>query len=107
MLNIANITKMSMFLRYYGTGTIFGDISVSFIPLVSESVPDKWYKSRHIKPFFPILFLWILFGFILCQAYKGNLLANLVKVEYEKPLETFQVTAFIFMHTSCFNNFSH
>ncbi len=69
----------------------YRDISISFIPLVSESVPLRWFDDRNKNPHFVLLYMWLLLGATLAHAYKSNLLASLVKVEYEKPPETFQV----------------
>ncbi len=69
----------------------YRDLSISYIPLVSESVPHAWYHKKSKISYFFILYIWLLLGFLLAQAYKSNLLANLVKVDYEKPPATFQV----------------
>ncbi len=87
---LTKITKIFFPSYYYNDFLSFTDVSVSYIPLVSESVPHKWFDSRHKKPYFPILFLWLLLGNVLSNAYRSNLLAVLVKVDFEKQPETFQ-----------------
>ncbi len=69
----------------------YGDISIAYIPIVSESVPLSWYRNRAKNPYFVIMFIWLLLGSVLSLAYESNLLANLVKMDLEKQPETFQV----------------
>ncbi len=74
----------------------FRHLSISYVPLVCVSVPDKWFVDRNKNPHLIVMYFWLLFGLLLSQSYKTNLLANLVRVEYEKSPETFQVTFFPF-----------
>ncbi len=70
----------------------FKDLSISYIPIVSGSVPQYWYGKRIKNPYFIVMFIWILLGSLLSLAYESNLLANLVKMDLEVQPETFQVS---------------
>ncbi len=93
MTNKAKILHIGLFLpRFYGFDALsFSDVSISFVPLISESVPLKWFDHWHLPPYFPIFFLWLLMGNLLANAYKSNLLAVLVQTGHEKDPETFEV----------------
>ncbi len=58
--------------------------------MTGESVPHVWFLHL-TRPYFVVLYFWILFGTFICRAYETNLLANLVKVDLEKQPETIQV----------------
>ncbi len=74
----------------------FRHLSISYVPLVCVSVPDEWYVERNKNPHLIMMYVWLLFGFLISQSYKTNFLANLVRVEYEKSPETFQVLFLLF-----------
>ncbi len=64
-------------------------------------MPDRWFSSRERSArHFSLLLLWLLLGNLLAQAYRSNLLAGLVKVEYEEQPETFQVIDFFVLQES-------
>ena len=66
---------------------IFKAVTLSITALISESLPHDWY---HNVPKFKklLLWIWLLSALILTLSYKSNLLANLLAVAYEKPIET-------------------
>ncbi len=76
-------------------------MSVSYVPLISASVPHTWY-SRHVNkaPYYVIHFTWLLLGTVLSLSYSSNLLANLVKVELEFQPQTLQVCVLQLRHTN-------
>ncbi len=84
-------------IRFHGSGSLvdsvtFRAISLSYLPLANKSVPDKWIDAiKPIKSYLPVLMVWFVAGLVLSQAYTSNLLANLVKVEYERSPKVFQV----------------
>ncbi len=69
----------------------FKQISISYVPLISESVPLGWYKNREETSWYIIITTWLLCATVLSQAYESNLLASLVKVDLEKQPQTSQV----------------
>ncbi len=70
--------------------TTFQLMSISAIPLISESIPLKWFNIRATGQGKLLLFLWLPLATVLSSAYESNLLSSLVSISYEKPLETFQ-----------------
>jgi len=56
---------------------------------VSESVSRHMTLSCMVSRQIMLLF-WLPTALLLCMAYQSNLLASLVYVQYEKPLETFE-----------------
>ncbi len=70
--------------------TSFQALSLSLSPVLREPMPTgtsyfwhHWYSKV-------VLNIWFLCGILLSYAYTCNLLANLVSVETEKPVDTFQ-----------------
>ena len=65
-------------------------ISIGFV--VDEAVPDKYVynsnKKRCSKARMFLVMEWMLLGFLLTLSYKSVLLACLVSVQNEKPIET-------------------
>ncbi len=77
---------------YTGNGGLsYQDFCISYIPLVSESVPHAWYRNKYRTPYYITLYTWLLLGTFLSMAYETNLLANLVKVDLESQPQTLQV----------------
>ncbi len=70
--------------------TGFHLLSVSVIPLISESLPLHWFSIRATRQGNLLLFLWLPLATIVSSAYESNLLSSLVSVSYERPLDTFQ-----------------
>ena len=69
----------------------FQIITISYLPISNNGFPVGWLRIRFKRGFQPLLFVWLMASLLLCQAYMTNLLAHLVKIEHEKPPETFQV----------------
>ena len=57
--------------------------------MVDEGVPSYWISQRNSHKI--LLGTWFLIGFIIGSAYKGSLFGSLVKIRYEKPINTLQV----------------
>ncbi len=51
-------------------------------------MPFTWFDPNKASPLSIILWLWLPMGLILSLAYRSNLLAMLVKNEYEAPIDT-------------------
>ena len=61
-------------------------IAISFI---EESVPHAWFNRRGFVASRKLLILqWLMFGSILLLGYKSTLLATLIPINYEKPINT-------------------
>ena len=65
-------------------------LSLSVMPLLSESLPLRWYQARSNLHSYIILMVWLSLATLLSFAYESNLLSSLVSVSYEKPIETFE-----------------
>ena len=64
-----------------------------FAALTGESIihwTDKWRSSSSSRI---LTLIWFLACLLLVQSYSCNLRAILIKIEYEKPLDTFQQLA--------------
>ena len=58
---------------------------------VSEGVSPKWKHLRlQNRHGLALLFLWLPCGTLLSAAFTSNLLASLVAVETERPVDTFE-----------------
>ena len=65
---------------------------ISYATVTSQSLPQQTFNIRHHgRPHVVLLFTWLLTALLLTLFYSSNLLANLVKVEHEKPVDTIQV----------------
>ncbi len=69
----------------------FDNLVIGYITLVGQSVSWNFIRKKQFKSNFLLLYLWITMAFILSSAYETNLLANLVKVDFEAQPQTFQV----------------
>ena len=57
--------------------------------VVDENLSDNYIrKERSAKARLLLIVVWMIVGFLLCASYKSVLLATLVSVEYEKPINT-------------------
>ena len=57
--------------------------------IVDENVSNKYIrKESGAKARLILIINWMIVGFVLCASYKSVLLATLVSVEYEKPINT-------------------
>ena len=57
--------------------------------VVDEAVSEKYIrKESSSKARLLLIVMWMVAGFLLCASYKSVLLATLVSVEYEKPVDT-------------------
>jgi hypothetical protein len=59
--------------------------------LLNEGLPDHWFFFEPKRAIMAIFFVWLPISSVLTFAYKGTLLASLVKSDFEKPIETFEV----------------
>ena len=70
------------------SGTV---ISIGFV--VDEGVPDRFIysnKKPYSKARTPLVAAWLLLGYLITMSYKSVLLASLVSIQYEKPIETLE-----------------
>ncbi len=66
-------------------------IAVTPLLSVSEGVSPKWKHLRlQNRHGLALLFLWLPCGTLLSAAFTSNLLASLVAVETERPVDTFE-----------------
>lgn len=65
-------------------------ISAIITTMVAGSVPDRYFNIRMTHAGFLSFFIWMAAMLLITSAYKSNLLASLIVVEYEKPLDTYQ-----------------
>ena len=57
--------------------------------VVDEAVSEQYIrKESSSKARLLLIVMWMVAGFLLCASYKSVLLATLVSVEYEKPVDT-------------------
>lgn len=73
--------------------SLFKALCFAFVPMINESLPHNFFKFKSKtarKQKLLILFLWLPMGIILSYAYRSNLLAMLVKISYEKPINTLE-----------------
>ena len=68
---------------------MFPDILITIGMIVDEAVSEKYIrKESSTKARLLLIVMWMVVGFLLCASYKSVLLATLVSVEYEKPVDT-------------------
>ena len=68
---------------------MFPDILITIGMIVDEAVSEKYIrKESSTKARLLLIVMWMVAGFLLCASYKSVLLATLVSVEYEKPVDT-------------------
>ncbi len=70
--------------------TAFQAVSFSLSPVLREPMPANMDNIGHHWYTRVVLNIWFLSGILLSYAYSCNLLANLVSVSTEKPVDTFQ-----------------
>lgn len=82
-----------IFLRFSKNQSTIGfkDLSISYAVLINASIPVTWFDAKQRAPYYILFFVWVFTTFLIDILYTSNLLSNLVKVEYEKLPETFQV----------------
>ncbi len=79
--------------RFYNIHPSFGftNTSIAWIFLVGQNIHHEFFKLKTKEPHLVVILLWLFLAFLLSQAYKSNFLANLVKADFEKSPESFQV----------------
>ncbi len=70
--------------------TLHQAVVVSISPLLSDGVPRHWEHVWRSRYGFLVLLVWLPGGLLLSSAYTSNLLANLISVESEQTVDTFQ-----------------
>lgn len=65
-------------------------MSIALVAPIQESLPFSWFFRKSFAARSVVLFVWLLMACVLAFAYKSNLLAILVTIHYEKPIDSAQ-----------------
>ena len=84
------VTTFLILIEYMtGFGKFFHAMTIGMSTAINESLPHYYY-TYNSNPKTLMFWTWILCGLILNLAYRSTLLANLVTIQYEKPINTAQ-----------------
>ena len=76
-------------------------ITLSYTSLIDENIPNSWISNALSQRL--LLGIWFLVGFVIGSAYKGSLFASLIKIRYERPINTIQGNKYNITVESAYN----
>lgn len=65
-------------------------ITLAYTTMIEIGQPTTWISSPSFRAKRLLILVWLMAGFFISMAYKALVLGALIKVQYEKPINTIE-----------------